>query len=440
MWRGAFWAGVALVLLTGIARNYDQTFIVESPVLWLFGPLLFSFVSGSWLYFVVYGLFARREMVDAGGVRPKFWSGWRSFMGLFWLTAPIAWLYAIPVERFTDSFAAVKLNLTLLALVSLWRVLLMARVMQVITSAPLMMTMAWVLFAAALEVCVVYVFDGGIGGIARSIMVAMGGMRNSPEEEMLLSAMGTAFSVALCTVPISLIIASGWRPRRPLGALPQPQLGPMPWRTLAAWAAFWVAVAIVPQRELANTVTVERLLAEGRGRAALDFLASHQPLDFAPARMLPPRPYERNIFLELPPLFGAVLPSDPDWVRAHLMQRLELMQIHYGPDEWHRLSYEAASQEQKTQFMADRIRWMGPEAGGFLQLLDGLERIPEGRLWLEKNLLFLGAVRAANMEASSHLPRNSKTEAEQEADRLLLLQRLDEMGVTEGKAGNGSPP
>ena len=186
MWRGAFWAGVALVLLTGIARNYDQTFIVESPVLWLFGPLLFSFVSGSWLYFVVYGLFARREMVDAGGVRPKFWSGWRSFMGLFWLTAPIAWLYAIPVERFTDSFAAVKLNLTLLALVSLWRVLLMARVMQVITSAPLMMTMAWVLFAAVLEVCVVYVFDGGIGGIARSIMVAMGGMRNSPEEEMLL--------------------------------------------------------------------------------------------------------------------------------------------------------------------------------------------------------------------------------------------------------------
>jgi hypothetical protein len=28
-WRGSLWAGVALVMLTGIARNYDQTFITE---------------------------------------------------------------------------------------------------------------------------------------------------------------------------------------------------------------------------------------------------------------------------------------------------------------------------------------------------------------------------------------------------------------------------
>src|ERR1043165_4382832 len=102
-WRGGIWTGAILVLLTGFARNYDQTFITENPVLWLFGPLLFSFVSGWWLYVVLYGLFARRRMAGEDGVKPPFWSGWQSFMGLFWMTAPIAWLYAIPVERFTDT-------------------------------------------------------------------------------------------------------------------------------------------------------------------------------------------------------------------------------------------------------------------------------------------------------------------------------------------------
>ena len=47
------------------------------------------------LFLVVCGrLFLRSEG------RPPFFAAYRSFLTLFWMTAPLAWLYAIPYERF----------------------------------------------------------------------------------------------------------------------------------------------------------------------------------------------------------------------------------------------------------------------------------------------------------------------------------------------------
>lgn len=414
---GAIWAGVALVVLTGIARNYDQTFITENPVMWMFGSLLFSFVSGSWLYVVLYGFFTRREMADADGVKPDFWSGWRSFMGLFWLTAPIAWLYAIPVERFCDSLLAAKLNITLLALVSLWRVLLMARVMQVVTSASFAMALVWVLFAAALEVCVVFFLGDGFG---KRLMAAMGGMRNSPEEEILVSAMGTAFSFAFWTVPISFLLGLFWRTQRVLNAMPTSQPSPMPWRTLGVLAVFWVAMAIVPQRELSNSVAVERLIASGESRAALDYLAARQPGDFAPDRVLPPKPYEREFFSELPACFGVVRADDPLWVRSHLMRRLNQMLSHYSPHWSRKSSRESLPEEMQIEQIASSIGNFGPDPGAMLQLLNGLDRIPEGNGWLKTNSLFLDGVRTAIKQEMPPLWRNKKADAANVSDWLVL--------------------
>ena len=87
--------GAALVLITSVPRNYDQTYIGEVPW-WPVIPLLFSFVSGSFLFWVL----NRGFIKDAEGepARSKYWM----FLGLFWMTAPVAWLYGIPVERFMD--------------------------------------------------------------------------------------------------------------------------------------------------------------------------------------------------------------------------------------------------------------------------------------------------------------------------------------------------
>ena len=55
-----------------------------------------------------------------------------SFLGLFWMTAPLAWAYAVPYERLLSPWQATAFNLATLALVALWRVVLMVRVVKVV--------------------------------------------------------------------------------------------------------------------------------------------------------------------------------------------------------------------------------------------------------------------------------------------------------------------
>ncbi len=53
--KAAFITGIVLVVITSIPRNYDQLAISEQPLRWLFGSLVFSAGSGSFLWFVLRG-------------------------------------------------------------------------------------------------------------------------------------------------------------------------------------------------------------------------------------------------------------------------------------------------------------------------------------------------------------------------------------------------
>ena len=436
----ALWTGIALVLLTSIPRNYDQTLLSEKPFLWIFGPLLFSLVSGTWLYLVTYKCCARLRMAAPGEPKPAVDGGWLSFMALFWMTAPVAWLYAIPVERFLDSVAATRANVALLALVSSWRVLLMARVLRVTTRAPFFMALFWVLFAASVEVVVLFFFGDGF---TKAIMASMGGMRNSPEEEILRLAMSNAFGLAFCLAPVALIVSLAWRPRESLQALPAPVADRMRWGGLAVAAAVWVALAVIPQRELANTVGVERLMAAGRAREALDFLAARQPGDFAPARPLPPKPFERTVFTELPACFGAVQTSDPAWLRALLMSKLNVMMSHMWP-RGHRIATDAAQPRgEQVDDIVSALRWHGPYTRELIQLLDGLLRLPEGRAWLAANPVFVEAAWKASADPDVVRGDDSKPESEQQADRIALADFLKSRFRSDGtllSTNQFSPP
>lgn len=406
------------MFLTAIARNYDQSFIGEKPFLWLFGSLLFSLVSGTWLYLVCYAVFARWRMKGNQADRPPFMSGWVCFMGLFWMTAPVAWLYAIPVERFCDPVTAAKANVLLLTAVSFWRVLLMTRVIQFLTQAPLFLALFWVLFAAAIEVLVVFFFGGAF---AESIMRGMGGMRNSPAEEVLLRAMGTWFSMALITVPVAGLL-SLIPPGRVLQPMPGTNASPMPWVSLTLATLFWVGISIVPQMQVYGNHTVEKLFAEGRVREALSYLSSQQPGNFAPARELPPKPFERTVFEQLPDCFGVVELVDAPWVREFLIARLDEMMVHYGPIS--RGSPRAETFEDRIQEIQVGLGWHGPESEGLLQLVNGLERIPEGQAWLATNALFLEAVLRVASEAGAQSGSNAKPESDQRADWLSLSNHV----------------
>lgn len=424
--RATLWIGIALVLLTSIARNYDQTFILEKPFLWLFGSLLFSVVSGTWLYLIVYGWFVRRAAGDANG-KPEFWGRWRAFMGLFWMTAPIAWLYAIPVERFFDSLTAAKANLTLLAIVSLWRVILMTRVIQYLTETRWYAVLLWVLFAAAMEILVVFFFGGAF---AKALMEGMGGMRNSPEENLIMTSLAAVFLVALWGAPVVLIAAlilgrSSSGQDLPVADKSQPCFG---WLIIVA--IVWLAVAVKPQIELNQNVQVEKLMAAQKYREALDYMGARQPTEFAPARVLAPNAYEWEIFTDLPACFGVVQTNDPAWVRAHLMRRFHQMLTHYTL-RWERNKlFSDFSYDEQVKHVAQGLNWHGPDAAGINLLLEGLERIPEGRDWLAKNSSFVEGVGVAAAGNSFRQRSRDKTEAQQISDLSSLSNRLHSMGMT----------
>lgn len=388
--RGACLLGAVLVLLTAIPRNYDQDWIGDRPVLWLLGPLLFSLGSGTFLFLVLHGLFLRWRVAPEWRGRVPLRRQWVSFMGVFWLTAPIAWLYAIPVERFLDPLPAARANLWLLGVVAAWRVLLMARVVQVVNRAPWWIALAWVLVPAAVEVLAVTFFGGAF---ANRLAASMGGLRNSPEEDLVLDAVGAAMTVSLLALPVALMtgLVAMVRLDRVLRPFPVAAGSGIPWRLLAVAGLLWVAVAIPAQREVRRSVAVEELVESGRPREALDFLGSRQPGDFSPVRPLPPKAFEWSVFEQLPALFGAARADDPDWVRAHLMARLDEMCRHFTPP---RGSAAADPSDESSERLRLRLGggWGVPDPEAWIRILDGLARLPEGPEWVRNNDRLLAAL------------------------------------------------
>jgi hypothetical protein len=348
---------VALVLLTGIARNYDQNHVTESPM-WLIGPLLFSFFSGGWLFFILYHRCVKR-FLKADSL-PADSHPWRSFMGLFWMTAPIAWLYAIPVECFLDPVGAAKANITLLAIVSLWRVLLMGRVISVLNSVPFPRALAWVLVGAALEVIVV-VFLGGIfgGSFSKRLLAGMSGMRNAPDETLLLNALGFAWNGAWIVLFVTLVLLGIFRYAGATTPFPTLKSTRMPWLTILMLTAVWIGVAWPAQQEQRRFQKHARLIAASEYSEALSYLEKHRREDFPASRKLEPNPYEYRVWEDLPPTMALLTTNTAPWIRNTYLNHLSATFTHMFP----------------------RYSSWTNVAG----MYGAIVRLPEGRQWLHTN-------------------------------------------------------
>ncbi len=114
--RSSVWAGLLFVVSVGIAREYDGEYLLAEP--WhLLAPIGASLVTSLILFVILETSFNLPSETKPS--RKSIWRDYRSFLGLYWLTAPMAWLYAIPVERIDDAPGSVRANLALLAIVSL---------------------------------------------------------------------------------------------------------------------------------------------------------------------------------------------------------------------------------------------------------------------------------------------------------------------------------
>ena len=312
----AVWLGLAFVLLAGIARDYDGEDLVAQPY-WLIVP----FIASAATSFLLYGL----AVVIARPQPPLKRVSYQAILSLYWLTAPMAWIYAIPVERWLDACAAMSANLWLLKIIATWRVVLMTRVISVLFHVTHFFAAVIVLFFADSVVVVVSHLT------PMPIWNVMGGVRLTESEAVLLNAVCATRVFSVLGWPIlliALIVACVNRRSRsaseaasasltndaPTGGLEisssdagpllilDPEiaeqeisfnsgelhrslwLGPM---MLGLLGAYLLAVAQPEQRLRSQT---EQLLLSGRLTEAIRLMSEHKRSDYPPHWIPPPRP------------------------------------------------------------------------------------------------------------------------------------------------------
>src|SRR6266481_654320 len=124
--RRALGLGLLFVLSAGLAREYDGEDLLQEP--WhVVLPVAASLVTSFLLFCLTYA-----PAKEGEEPRPSFLRAYGMFLGVFWMTAPLAWLYGIPYERFLPALGATRANLITLGIVSVWRVVLMMRVVSVL--------------------------------------------------------------------------------------------------------------------------------------------------------------------------------------------------------------------------------------------------------------------------------------------------------------------
>lgn len=310
--RGAIWIGALLVVTAGVARNYDHLDFLRNPE-WVLAPFGVSLVSAAVVFLCVN---SRLDLYWAHGRKHHF----RSFLALFWLTAPCAWLYAIPAERITDLLTATKFNVALLALVALWRVALVTRAVQVLTGGRLWAIVLAILVPAAAEAF--------LGSTLRgfSLVGIMGGIRLPPHHQFLQDATQvvstSSFWIGALLFPFFCFLPRQWT-RAPRGFQPPDQRTPgAVWLTTLVLVAGWFAVALPLQPAMQRRHHLQSLLDQQRPAEAIAFAAAQQADGFAPWHYLPPDPHARGF--PYTALFAHMDGSEPEWLRrTWLEQSLE---------------------------------------------------------------------------------------------------------------------
>lgn len=281
--RRSLAVGLVLVIVAGFAREYDGEDLLRQP--WhLLIPLAASVASSAILYLLV------RIVASGTCLEPPTLGGYLDFLGLYWLTAPLALVYAVPVERLMAAGDATRANLWMLGIVALWRVLLMARVVSVLYRVGFFAAFFVVmLFADTVAMILLVATD-------LPIVAIMGGIRLSESEMVLHDTVWTLRVLTVLSWPIWLIgaLVVAFRKEPPweyqaTSRQPYPRVGWDLCLTLAALVGMWIAILPRTQPEQQLRGQVERDLRAGRIREALETMSAHEPGDFPPHWDPPPR-------------------------------------------------------------------------------------------------------------------------------------------------------
>jgi len=222
-----------------------------------------------------------------------------SWLALFWMTSPCAWVYALPAEIWFEPVAAAKANFALLLLVSAWRVWLMAKVLHVLGRRRFRDCLETVLLPCALEMGVA---SAGkfLGLLEASVGAGMGGLRLPPDHGFLsmvtlflMSGSLVLFLGCLCRMPgirrRSLEDDHDRAPRiSPLGSTRFPA-GILALAGLLLAAGLWLAQPT--QARIANNRELDALFDAEHFAEALTLVRTKSYSDFSAIHPIPPDPY-----------------------------------------------------------------------------------------------------------------------------------------------------
>ena len=395
--------GILLVLTAGVARNYDQMWFGDS-LGWLWGPLVFSIFSGMWLGLFVLRAWSQKpdEPEPVGAARCG-----TSFFGLFWMTAPLAWLYAIPVERWCNDVDAARWNLTLLAVVATWRVLLMSRAVSIIGNWTFRHSFARVLLAATLEAGALAFF----GSLGPRIMASMAGLRLSPAQSVIDDAYSFVLAAILpllvvCTCLLVFFPGEQKRAGAPRKLEIPARPWRMPWIFLLLSAGFWTWVSIKPQQEQRLNREADQLARKKDWAGLVAFLSKHRQDEFAPSRTLPPLIYEMQSWKRMTEVVQQLSPETAPWVRRYYLNSLGTI-----------LSLE------------DYTRHIDGEDAH--RMVDGLDQLEEGPAFAKRFEKILRKILPGELN-----PQEAKPDSKPGNWLDLRHQNLDELLK---KAGGASP-
>src|SRR5690606_27027773 len=217
-----------------------------------------------------------------------------AFLALFWATAPLALLYAIPYERFLGEMDAARANLLTLGLVAAWRVVLTARVAS-----------GWVgvQFYWAFIIVMLFSVPASIVGEGLSpqpVVSLMSGAKLSATEALISNTVFFATVVGSLSMPVwtlgAIAALFGAKPRG--GAIMHCPIDarrvPVPSGVAVISIVIWLPILPFTQREQSRRYAVERHLRENRIAEGLALMSKHAPSDFPPGFDPPPRPRLRN--------------------------------------------------------------------------------------------------------------------------------------------------
>ena len=334
--KGAVFIGALFVLSAGFAREYDGEDLRAEP--WHLAIPFGASIATSFVLFCAVWLAGRKRRAEP----MPFWKAYRGFLSLYWATAPLAWLYAIPVERMLPVLDAIRANYALLLIVSIWRVALITRAIAVVNSCR-----NWfVLPIVTLISSIVAVITAST--VPVPMLALMGGIR-PPEDEMLtLSLTHNAGCVAFLGIPVSMVwciaVSRRWRRWRFPRDVVAPRQVSRPLLVAALFAVVaWIPALPGPQLEQRNRRLVERAIADRRLADAVHLLKSRPRTEFPPHWRPPPWvTRSRHDFDAILLLDAAQLQGAPLWViETYYDTTNRVINGHFMYSDGERTHYEA---------------------------------------------------------------------------------------------------